>query len=592
VFLATTAFEDFWDTSGEVLFLGTWCLPYQRRADAADRGQRILPSPWNDRARYYATIRQADACYEQLLAACGQYLNGQHGISYGTRAWRALIGPWLWHFVHIIWDRHAHLADALASDPDLRTCGVEPGAVRVSEGTLDLIALATDDPYNLQLCSDLLRAMGHTFPVRDLACPPPPRKYAALAPSLTRRVGRTAGRLLAAVRPPMGALLDMYMPSAAAWQIGVASGLRAWPAYLSDDDWLHLPGVERSSARAGLGTLIASTDPGRLVVSLLPAHFPALYLEAFDAARRDVLAREIALPPVTVSLIGWFYNERFKFMAAESVSRGGRLVAAQHGGGYGILRYGSAERHERAVSDCFLAWGWANGATPGCRNAPNPKISALRVRASRRPSPAPDAPLLFVPVGYPRYQYRFHSMPIGSQLAEYYDWQQRFFENVPPIVRSAIRYREYPQDFGHHAWKRLEARYSELARDRHSTFHEALETARVVIIDNCSTTSLEALAANVPTILFWDPARWEIREDAEPLFDALAEAGVFWRTPEDAAQHLTAIWERPLDWWRADRVQRARAAFVDRFAIGSRDWAASWASAIAGESKATAVSSC
>ena len=67
MFLATTALADFWDTSDEILFLGSWCLRYDRRRDWQGLRYRVLPSLWDDRRRFYAAAEYLDECAEGIL---------------------------------------------------------------------------------------------------------------------------------------------------------------------------------------------------------------------------------------------------------------------------------------------------------------------------------------------------------------------------------------------------------------------------------------------------------------------------------------------------------------------------------------------
>jgi len=106
--------------------------------------------------------------------------------------------------------------------------------------------------------------------------------------------------------------------------------------------------------------------------------------------------------------------------------------------------------------------------------------------------------------------------------------------------------------------------------------YEKLVAARMVVIDHLGTVSLEALAANIPTILFWDPDRWEVRPEVEAYFDRLRQAEVLWDSPEGAAEKLATVYADPGQWWNSDHVQAARTEFVSRQALTRPDWISSW----------------
>src|SRR3990167_4408334 len=99
MFLATTALSEFWNKDEEILFLGSWCLRYDRRSDWQDITRyQVMPSPWDDRERFYSACQYVEECYERMLSHLTDYLNSAHRVSYNKRYWRILIGYWLFHY--------------------------------------------------------------------------------------------------------------------------------------------------------------------------------------------------------------------------------------------------------------------------------------------------------------------------------------------------------------------------------------------------------------------------------------------------------------------------------------------------------------
>jgi putative transferase (TIGR04331 family) len=90
------------------------------------------------------------------------------------------------------------------------------------------------------------------------------------------------------------------------------------------------------------------------------------------------------------------------------------------------------------------------------------------------------------------------------------------------------------------------------------------------------TTLLESLAANIPTIAFWDPRLWELRAEAEADFQLLRAAGILHHEPEAAAAAVHDFWPQVKDWWNQTGVQQAREQFVQRHALNSPEWARQW----------------
>ena len=89
---------------------------------------------------------------------------------------------------------------------------------------------------------------------------------------------------------------------------------------------------------------------------------------------------------------------------------------------------------------------------------------------------------------------------------------------------------------------------------------------RLVVLDHHGTTLLQAFAAHVPTVLFWDREAWGLCPEAEALLDRLAEAGIWFPTAESAAMHIREIWDHVPDWWNSEKVLAARQAWCQSYA--------------------------
>jgi len=87
-----------------------------------------------------------------------------------------------------------------------------------------------------------------------------------------------------------------------------------------------------------------------------------------------------------------------------------------------------------------------------------------------------------------------------------------------------------------------------------------------------STTLLESLIWNVPTIIFWDVKYWELKESVQPYFDLLESVGIFHKTPESAASKMIEVWDDVSVWWEADIVQDARNEFCSQFSANPKQF--------------------
>src|SRR5205085_5838681 len=113
----------------------------------------------------------------------------------------------------------------------------------------------------------------------------------------------------------------------------------------------------------------------RTLIDSLPHNLPHAFVEGYSELRKQALRRFQLLPRVVFSAAGWFFNEAFKFVAAEAAENGASLIAWQHGGGYYLWRRGPQTMEMKTV-DRWLGWGRASWL-PGVDALPSPRFVEL-----------------------------------------------------------------------------------------------------------------------------------------------------------------------------------------------------------------------
>jgi len=572
VFLATTALEEFWDNKQEILFLGAWCLAADRQSTGVLEAHQTLPCPWNDRDRFYRAAEYVDSCSEALLVQLSRYLNGVHGTDHSERYWRIVLGPWLILYTHVIYDRLIHLQSAFELYSGLETIVMDPSSFRTPADFPEAVLFASSDAYNLQVFSQLLDLMGFRFPKKKYgsfgsAERGNPQPKAIMASALEKLI-----RLPVKARATTTVTRIRNLAWKQGWRLARATGFRVLPLHFNvERPFDRIPAVFNED-RLDLGKLAFDEPFQRILTALLPSHFPTLYLESYQAAHaRIAKARQT---PIIMSEYAWSGDEEFKFSAAQAAERRNCLVTVQHGGGYGAYRSAPYEEHERRIGDYFLAWGWADDQMRNCGNIVNPTFAQIE---DQRRHAIPGNTILFVATNQPRFLHRFQSGPVGSQWEDYFDWQHRFITRMAGELRAFVCFRPYPFLYGHAGERRVPRSFPSLPLDNSPALdYEQLVTARIVVVDHFATVALEALAANVPAILFWDPDRWEMRSEVKASFDQLREAEILWDSPEGAAEKLANVYADPGDWWNSDHVQAIRKEFVSQQALTKQDWISSW----------------
>lgn len=569
-FLATTALDEFWDTDKPLLFLGEWCLRYDRRSFREPFGGHLIESPFQNAESVSEAYYAVSAVYERILPHLAEALNEMHGRGHGLRYWRIIIGPWLYTYLCVMHDRYAHICSALKQFPSLTTTVLSEESFVVPSDTLEFNCRLLDDAFNLQIFTKILRSLGKDFPCKDLHL-----DQSSLFSSLTGGSWRQRafngltilyGRLAFAFCPPSVVFKDSYFPRKKESQLFLRLRGRALPIRGLNNK--RMPHSYDGKMREALRRVPLGEDAfSKCLSDMLYSDIPHCFVEDFKATCDMGECTYPASPKAIFSANGWYYDEAFKCWAAASAEKGSLLLGTPHGGSYGARLYSYALNHETAITDYYYSWGWEKkDCAAEVIPMPAPKLMGVeRISASN----LKDG-ILWAATSAPRYLVQFPHVP--AMYCGYIQWNQRFTRALPEALLPEIRLRAHYQDCGWGLIPRLKESVPQLRLDTWEVpFLESMSRCRLYVCDHLSTTFAEALAANQPTILFWNPETNVLRPEAIPYFDLLRDSGILFDSPEAAADAVANAYSDVESWWNDPERQRAVREFCDRHARTSPD---------------------
>jgi putative transferase (TIGR04331 family) len=570
VFLATTALEEFWDTTKPIVFLGDWCLRHSRRSMWEQLQGEVIQSPLGENESLYEAYRYVTEVYEKVLPRLSQALNDLHIVDYSDRYWRIVTGPWLIHYIHHLYDRHMSIRKVLDNYPAFTTYGLAENNFVVPESTSDFLLLLQDDAYNLQVYTKILSVLGKEFPRRKHEIIP--RQFGPLKDSIKRLVLSNIIKLLPFNHKVI--LKDSYFDRLTELKIVLMTQGKVFPNIKMMTKLS--PMQVNLEKRKSLSQYLPDGDEFYCVLkNTLPTDIPLCYVEAYKQIEYGLHADYPAAPKAIVSATSWYSDEPFKQWAAFSAENGAKLIGLQHGGNYGSLCFMALEDHELAITDRFYSWGWERA---DCFSEvvvmPASKLSARKLLGAKKEKKG----ILFAGTGTLRYLYRFQQFH-NYQFANYLQWQMRFVNALTAEVRNELRVRPHQEEYGWDIWQRWKDAFPDVCLESWQvTFLKSLANCRLYVCDHLSTTFTEALAVNKPSILFWDPTINEVREEAKPYYDALHSAGILRYSPDDAADAVNVVYDDIKGWWDDQDRQDARQFFCNRFALTSADSVKEWIS--------------
>jgi len=571
-YLATTAQDYLWQTDEKIVFLGDWCLLHTRRSLWKGIDGQVMINCFSEDESSHEAYGYVREVYESVLPQLAEVLNSVHGTDFSLRYWRILLGPWLQSYLTATYDRYRHIEHALSEFPRLTTTVLSEDSFETPSDTLSYVTNLFEDSFNLQIYSKIFRFFGKDFPKVSINCQESSLYNKLARISWKHKAVNAFSKLYMRVLSKYSSVVfrSTYFPfSSEIAFLRVFMGRVALMKVKSESK----VGVEyNSNIRENIKKVSFGEDDFLKCLSeMLFADIPKCFVEDYQAIGKEGVRGYPNSAKVIFSANSWYYDEVFKSWSAKRAEKGALLLGTPHGGGYGAEFDIFGEEHEVSIVDYYYSWGWSKEGH-AAKVIPMPASKLMNIEECGA-SNVKEGILWVATVG-PRYLIEFNDVP--RLFPAYMSWQKRFLEAVPHVLLSEVLLRAHYQDNGWGLVSRLKEVEPSLKVDSWSVpFRKRLDQCRLYVCDHLSTTFIEALAANKPTILFWDPDANKLRSEAEPYFELLRKVGVLFDNPESASEAVSHAYADVELWWNDDR-QKAVKEFCSQFARTSPDAIKLW----------------
>jgi len=579
MYLVTTALREFWPENGPIWLLSPGCSPNPDDPEVKGRWEikGIVTDPFQNEQEATAAYAEIWRITNDLISLLACRLNVIHKAEHSERYWRTHIGVWALLFVTVVYDRRARLLRARTELDRITVIGSNDVNPNVPSDTINFNYEATDDLYNLNLYTLLCKKLEIPlveFPADNSLSQPqrilkPKRSLLKNALREVMQFGYTALSSVFAQRADV-LMVSSYLPR---WfELALSSGTGGQICPLNTQVTMDVQ--SRSPINITARSALSAVPEGcegitALVVDMLKMCLPKAFVEDYQevCSRSDRIYKKYQ-PKAIYSANSWWYDETFKHWAAKCQEQGTKLIGGAHGGAAFIRKYGNPESFEILLSDHYLTWGWSEPQEPKLYPTPACKL----INITRRSIQITGSGILYVGTAEPR-----HKVIYLAEFADYLEWQRRFFVDIPQTFLSKYLVRLHYADYGWKIRDRLVKVAPTLRFDSWDvSFMNRLKACRLYVCDHLSTTFAETLAANIPTVMFWNEARYPIRETATAHIQALKECHILHDTPESAAAWVAHVYDHAALWWLSKSCRKAVADFCYLYARTSqtplKDW--------------------
>lgn len=573
--LITTADQRTWGKSNDVIFLGEWCKLYKDKDSWSKLNYELVPYHWDDRDKYYEDYKYLSEVYERYLIVLSKTLNNIHGFNYSVRYWRIIIGPWLRFFIDTIYDRYCSIKSTIEAGNVSSTLIMASDIDEwVPKDYNQFYQTFTTDQWNHFIYSEIIKLVGGI-------------SYELIGERNHPNVNynkRIYGGKLGRIKNYIVNGYVRIIPDRFNSVLFISSyfdlkNLIKLQLKLGQLPYSHGPILEITDNKVNmvlrdqLKIKSESNEFEKILNKLIPLQMPQSYLEEF----RNLKIRADKYYPKKVKSIftanSYSHDDIFKIWAASQVEKDVKLFIGQHGGNLGTCLWSQREDHQIEISDKYFSWGWDKYNDAKVKSLSAGKLLHLSNRFSSKSS----GQVLSILASLPRYFYCSYSIPTAGQFLNYFNYQVDLTKLFEPELLKIYKLRFDSPDFGWDLKSRfIDKGLEENIEQNNIKLLDRLADCRLCVVTHNATVFLETFAANFPTILFWKPEYYEIRESAKPYFDELHSAGILHYTPESAAEILNKVYHNPMKWWMQEEIQIAKDRFCEKYAYVSDNWLEEW----------------
>lgn len=590
MFLALTPHPQFWEFhNNSITLLGNWCITDKTKDIFKDKKYNIVSSPWKDKKTYEAV----PYCFELMrfwMPYISNILNEVHGVNRTERYWRVLLSCWLYDYISIIYDKYLRVEKAIEELGKFETYILDENNYLPLMNLEHQFLILNNDAFNLQFFSIIIKEM--KIPAKQVSLPESEFEYSNSLntyPPYKLKLKSLLMRKIAKILQNMNLFLKKEVILE-----GISFKEKFILSQTSGQDLLY--SIPKNNFKTEMLKFLDSdsTKLDRNVFEKLPIRnnfenivkyaikigFPSFYFEKYRKILKIINPDIDKRKKMVIAITNWYTDEPFKFIAADIVDRGGRLIGMQQGGAFGATINMASELVERYITDIFISSGWMEKKDTEkeiCEVIPLPIPKYHKMKNSHTYKPEK---CIFVGNMIPRYVYRIQTFLIPEEMEEYFRWKYIFFKGLRSDILKNFYYRPFFYDYGWNEIELIKEKFPEMDILTGGNLVEEMKKCKLVVSDHLASSYLESLIINVPTVLFWDKEIFKIRPSADRYFDLLTDAKILHYDPVSAAEYVNEVFDDINEWWVSKSVQNARLEFINYIGLSSSDWAKKWSNFI------------
>ena len=569
-FLITTPILETWNFNQDVLMLGSWCRPFDKKENLKElKSYKILDYHWNDSEKVFKDYQYLNEFGERLLSKLYENMNSFHNVSFSKDYWRMISSNWLFSLIHIIFDRWQTLINAFDKFEISHTKIIEIDKKdMVPQSIENLTDIAFQDKWNHYIFSEILKYK-YSEKVKIEMVNLRNDSYEKFFQKKFTFKNTILYNFYSIIRKfyfkifsnEKYFITDTYLGKLD--EIILNFKLKNFPITISPRSYFFIE-PDFDLRKKIYINLKCNNEFENFFLKILPDLIPCSFLENYKNILNEVKNSKFPKKPKVIFTSHAIDKKTLtSFYIAEKKEMGAKLIHGQHGGGYGQNKFHWYEDFERKISDKFLTWGWKSDERTIPIGILKPQKSLRKIKFEKKKNK-----LIMIM----RPKERYFSTVLDSrirapQMLDYHYDCMDMIERLNVRIKNNLILRLHERTYGWYEKDMWKQRFPIIDIDEGlDNIDKSLSASRLSIYTYNSTGYLEFFVANLPTLLFWPNKDNPLNDEANAFFDELKKAKIFHENKESLSLHINEIWDDVDLWWSSNNVQSIRKKFCDKYA--------------------------
>lgn len=548
--------------AGAVLWINDY---YRKKAEVLQLykenvEQFVMPKLWQTPEAFCRAKEYSVKVYKTVISNLSRQMDRMHQSRFGERGWNIILGDWLRVYIDGLYDKYTRMKYAAEYYPDLflkkSNIWYIPRGRYLSDSEILQLQLYNDVYDIIYLGNTIVNSKNEQYEVME-DIPMEPEKNEE-SHGFRKQSVKAIKRLV--YRKDVTLYLNVPYLNLSRTTLELLSRGRIRRLVFPH---MNIPsnGISMDKRKMLKRDMDYGDEFINLVYDCFWRHLPMECVEDFQDYYRVYKRSDLKAKTKIVDSNTVYGSFLFKIFAADSINHGGKLEIVQHGGNYCVEKYIGLWEFE--IADKYYTWG--NGFIAKNRGnmfaMPTPKTLSVRKRKRQN--------ILFV--GYAILPYvaifrNFYSM----KMEELYEAEDFFFQELLQKSRKALKVRCYPVDPWWGRKESLREKFTWMQFDDNLSYYTSMSEAQLVVTSIISTTCMESINCNIPTIIFCSEDFFVPDENAVEILNELRRVKVLLDNPKDAADLINNNLEFIDAWWNVSERKAAVGRFRKMYASRGR----------------------